>query len=282
MRNRSLYILTEDLIFFYMLKNALDKYKIEFQILNLDAKIPTLSSLILTTSEDFDKLEVRSRDNYLVYVKNCNFDKYLIRVIAAYRIGYKDIYSTLTFSIDPGNKFGLMIFLDDFYLNSYCCFEKPELLRTIKSHIQTFQEDNPNLMHINFKIGRGILPIAFNLVNDIYKIFNGRKNLMVYLIDEFRSSKIKLSGERKIRKISKDEISALILAFRNGISVNLDNYEYIFEQIKNKTLKKDNLESLKPDNHEEYLLELKEVVKKVLNGELSLSSAVVSLTNNKT
>lgn len=282
MRNRSLYILTEDLIFFYMLKNALDKYKIEFQILNLDAKIPTLSSLILTTSEDFDKLEVRSRDNYLVYVKNCNFDKYLIRVIAAYRIGYKDIYSTLTFSIDPGNKFGLMIFLDDFYLNSYCCFEKPELLRTIKSYIQAFQEDNPNLIQINFKIGRGILPIAFNLVNDIYKIFNGRKNLMVYLIDEFRSSKIKLSGERKIRKISKDEISALILAFRNGISVNLDNYEYIFEQIKNKTLKKDNLESLKPDNHEEYLLELKEVVKKVLNGELSLSSAVVSLTNNKT
>ena len=265
-----------------MLKNALDKYKIEFQILNLDAKIPTLSSLILTTSEDFDKLEVRSRDNYLVYVKNCNFDKYLIRVIAAYRIGYKDIYSTLTFSIDPGNKFGLMIFLDDFYLNSYCCFEKPELLRTIKSYIQAFQEDNPNLIQINFKIGRGILPIAFNLVNDIYKIFNGRKNLMVYLIDEFRSSKIKLSGERKIRKISKDEISALILAFRNGISVNLDNYEYIFEQIKNKTLKKDNLESLKPDNHEEYLLELKEVVKKVLNGELSLSSAVVSLTNNKT
>ena len=149
-------------------------------------------------------------------------------------------------------------------------------------NIQAFQEDNPNLIQINFKIGRGILPIAFNLVNDIYKIFNGRKNLMVYLIDEFRSSKIKLSGERKIRKISKDEISALILAFRNGISVNLDNYEYIFEQIKNKTLKKDNLESLKPDNHEEYLLELKEVVKKVLNGELSLSSAVVSLTNNKT
>ncbi|MFX0011752.1 MAG: hypothetical protein ACFE9R_15670, partial [Candidatus Hermodarchaeota archaeon] len=185
-------------------------------------------------------------------------------------------------SIDPGNKFGLMIVLDDFYLDSYCCFEKPELLRTIKNYIQTFQEENLDLMQINFKIGRGILAIAFNLVKDIYRIFSSRKNLSVYLIDEFRSSKIKLSGERRIRKISKDEISALILAFRNGISVNQDNYEHIFEQIKNKTLKTDNLESLKTDNHEDYLMELKKMVNKVLNGELSLSGAMTSLTNNKT
>jgi hypothetical protein len=265
-----------------MLKKELDKHKIEFQILNLDAKIPTLSPLILTTSKDFDKLEVRNRDNYLVYAKDYNFDKYLIRVIAAHRIGYKEVYSSLTFSIDPGNKFGLMIFLDAFYLNSYCCFEKPELLRTIKSYIQTFQEDNPNLMQINFKIGRGILAIAFNLVKDIYRIFYDRNNLRVYLIDEFRSSKIKISGERKIRKISKDEISALILAFRDGISVNQDNYENIFEQIKNKTLKTDNFNTLKTDNHKDYLLDLKEVIEKVLNGEINLSSAMEMLSNNKT
>ncbi|MFX0075441.1 MAG: hypothetical protein ACFE96_08365 [Candidatus Hermodarchaeota archaeon] len=282
MRNQPLYILTEDLNFFYMLKRELDKHNVEFQILNLDAKLPTLSSIILTTSEDFEKIEVRNHNRYLVYSKNYDFERYLIKVIAAYRIGYKEAYSTLTFSIDPGNRLGLMIFLDDFYLDSYCCFEINDLTKIIDYYVATFQADNPKLMQINFKLGRGVLSIAFDLVKDIYRIYRSRRSLRVELIDEFRSSKIRFSRDKKIRKISKDEISALILALRNGIEVDQEDYDYKFEQIRNKTLKNDNLDALKTDNHENNLVDLKELIEKVLIGELSLSSAIKLLSNHKT
>ncbi len=280
MRKQPLYILTEDLNFFYMLKNELDKHNIKFQILNLNAKIPTISSIILTTSEDIDELRLENHDNYLVYSKNYDFAKYIIKVIAAYRVSYKEIYSTLTFSIDPGKKLGLMIFLDDYYLESYCCFEKIDLLEIINKYIETFQEGNLTLIDIKFKLGRGVLTVTFDLVEEIYRFFHNRNKLSVYLIDEFKSSKIRLSREKGYRKFSKDEISALILAFRNGIKVDQDNYKYIFEQIKNKTFKTDNYNTLKTNNHEEYLLDLKEMIKKVLNGEINLNNAMEMLSNN--
>lgn len=281
MRNQPLYILTEDLNFFYILKNELDKHNIKFQILNLDAKIPSPSSIILTTSEDIDKLKVSNHKNHLVYSKNYDFEKYIIKVIAAYRIKYSKVYSTLTFSIDPGNKLGLMIFLDGYYLDSYCCFKKIDLLNTIHKYVETFQEDNPNSMFLNFKLGRGVLTITFDLVTDIYRIFQDRKNVRVYLIDEFGSSKIRFSREKGGRKFSKDEISALILALRNGIAVDQDNYKKVFEQIKNKILKNHNFNTLRTENHEESLLELKEMVEKLLYGELTLSNAMKILNKNR-
>jgi len=260
-----------------MLKNELDNHNIKFKILNLDAKIPSISSLILTTSEDLTKLTVRNHNSYLVYSKKYDFEKYFIKVIAAYRIKYSKYYSTLTFSIDPGNKLGLMIFLDDYYLDSYCCFEKTDLLNTINKYVETFQEDNPNVMLLNFKLGRGVLTIAFDLVSDLFRIFQGRKNLRAYLIDEFKSSKIRFSRKKGEKKFSKDEISAVILAFRNGIAVDQDNYKNIYEQIKNKKLKTHNFNTLITENHEEYLGELKDMVDKVLKGELTLSSAMEKL-----
>jgi hypothetical protein len=263
-----------------MLKNELDKHNIEFQILNLDAKIPRISSIILTTSEDIDKLKVRNHNNYLVYSKKDDFEKYIIKIIAAYRISYKNNYSTLTFSIDPGKKLGLMIFLDDYYLDSYCCFEKIDLLNTINKYVGTFQEDNPKLMYLNFKLGRGVLTVTFELVKQIYRIFQSRKNLKVFLIDEFRSSKIRFPKEKTGRKFSKDEISALILAFRKGIVVNQDNYGNKFKQIANKKLNIYNLNTLKTENHEKSLSDLKEMVEKVLYGEFTLSSAMKMLNNN--
>ena len=279
MRNQPIYILTEDLNFFYMLKSELDKHKIKFQILNLDAKIPAISSIILTTFEDINKTGKRTQDNYLVYSKKRDFNRFLIKVVAAFRVGFKKYYSKLTFSIDPGNKLGLMIFLDDYYLDSYCCFEKIELLKMIKKYVVTFQEDNPKTIYLDFKLGRGVLTITYDLVKQIYRIFQSRKNLKVFLIDEFRSSKIRFSGKKTGRKFSKDEISALILAFRNGIAIDQDNYENIFTQITNKKLNTCNSNTLKTKNHEKSLSDLKEMVKKALDGEFTLSSAIKMLNN---
>ena len=274
LRNQPLYILTEDLNFFYILKKELDKHNIKFQILNLDAKIPKISSIILTTSEDIDKLNIRNHKSYLVYSKNHDFKNYLVRVLAAFRIGYKKYYSRLTFSIDPGKKLGLMIFLDDYYLNSYCCFEISEIFTIIQKYYETFQKDSQEIIFLDFKLGRGVLPITFDLVKHIYRIYNDRKNLRVFLIDEFRSSKIRSSEDHAGRKFSKDEISALILAFRNGILVNSNNYEKIFELIKNKKLNTGKFRGLKSNNDETDLSDLKEVIEKILNCDISLNDAM--------
>ena len=281
MRNQPLYILTEDLNFFFLLKSELDKYKIHFQILDLDSKIPEIPSIILTTTNDYKKLGNKNRVNYLVYSKNIDFGKYLLHVIAAVRIGYKKYYSSLTFSIDPGKKLGLMVFLDDYYLDSYCCFENSYFFAIIQNYIDGFEENNPTMMKLNFKLGRGVLDITYDLVKQIYVMFQNRKDLRVCLIDEFKSSQFRLSGNSIEKKFTKDEISALILAFRLGIDVRFDNYEDIFKQLKRKKLFIGKTETEKPENHDESLLSLEEVVEKVLRGKLPLSNAIEIINTNK-
>ena len=280
MRNQPLYILTEDLNFFYIIKRELDKYKIHFQILNLDSKIPDIPSIILTTSKDYKKHGNKNRVNYLVYSKNIDFSKYFLRVIAAVRIGYKKYYSTLTFSIDPGKKLGLMVFLDDYYLDSFCCFENSDFFAIIQKYIAEFEDDNPILMKLNFKLGRGVLDITYDLVKQIYIMFQNRKDLGVWLIDEFKSSQFRLSGNTIGKKFTKDEISALILAFRLGIDVRFDNYKVIFEKLRKKKLFIRKTETEKPKNHDEPILSLEEVVGKVLNGKLTLSNATEIINAN--
>jgi len=281
LRNQPLYILTEDLNFFYLLKRALDKYKIHFQILNLDSKIPDIPSIILTTSNEYRKRGDKNRAICLVYSKNIDFDKYFLHVIAAVRIGYKEYYSTLTFSIDPGKKLGLMVFLDDYYLDSYCCFEKRNFFAIIQKFIDTFEEDTTTLMKLNFKLGRGVLDITYNLVKQIYFMFRNRNDLGVCLIDEFKSSQFRLSRDIVGKKYTKDEISALILAFRSGIDVRFDNYEDIFEQIRMKKKFIGKTETEKSENQDEPFLSLKDVVEKVLTGKITLSNAIEIINSNK-
>jgi len=281
LRNQPLYILTEDLNFFYLLKRALDKYKIHFQILNLDSKIPDIPSIILTTSNEYKKCGDKNRAICLVYSKNIDFDKYFLHVIAAVRIGYKEYYSTLTFSIDPGKKLGLMVFLDDYYLDSYCCFEKRNFFAIIQKFIDTFEEDITTLMKLNFKLGRGVLDITYNLVKQIYFMFRNRNDLGVCLIDEFKSSQFRLSRNIVGKKYTKDEISALILAFRLGIDVRFDNYEDIFEQIRMKKKFIGKTETEKSENQDEPLLSLKDAVEKVLTGKITLSNAIEIINSNK-
>ncbi|MBY8980672.1 MAG: hypothetical protein KGD72_09790 [Candidatus Lokiarchaeota archaeon] len=280
MRNQPLYILTEDLNFFYLLKSELDKYKIHFQILEFGSKIPEIPSIVLTTSNEHKKLGNKNRVNYLVYSKNLDFDKYFLHVVAAVRIGYKTYYSTLTFSIDPGKKLGLMVFLDDYYLDSYCCFENSYFFAIIQKYIDAFEEDNPTLMKLNFKLGRGVLDITYGLVKQIYGMFQNRKGLGVCLIDEFKSSQFRLSGNSFDKKFTKDEISALILAFRLGIDVRFENFVAIFEQLRMKKLFIRKTETEKSENHDEPLLSLEEVVEKILNRKLPLSNAIEIINAN--
>jgi hypothetical protein len=269
-----IFIQTENLGFFYILNKELKKFGVKFKILNFGTKIPKSPAVILTTSNDFRKLKVQDDGyNFLVYPENGNFNEYIIRVISAYRIGFKESYNDLIFSVDPGNKTGLMVFLDNFYLISHCCYEKTDLLKKIKDYVDFFQKLNPEIMNLTFKFGIGVFHITKQLLSHIFKIFDERENLKIFLINEFRSSKLKIRNKKKGRKISKDEMSALILALRDGIEVNKENYHKILQNKEFKKLNKEQIKKEKLGYSNEKSMILKEIAVKLLNNELSLSES---------
>ncbi len=282
MRNKILYVYTENLNFFYRINNELNRLNIKFKILNIGAKLPFHSSLILTTSEDLQQYRNSNKNlNFLIYSKDDNFNHYILKVIAAYRIEYKNFYSELTFSIDPGTKhIGMVVFLDDYYLNSQTIYDEKDFIMVIRDYVDCFQKNNSKLLKVNLKFGRGILQITINLIKEIYQVFNNRSHLKLYLIDESKSSKIKIQDIKK-RIMTKHEVSALILAFRNGIEMNYANN---FENIRQNKFQKLNT----MDNKERYIeevndsvIDLRNIIEKVLNNEISLSKSIEMLKDDK-
>ncbi len=282
MRNKILYVYTENLNFFYRINNELNRLNIKFKILNIGAKLPFHSSLILTTSEDLQQYRNSNKNlNFLIYSKDDNFNHYILKVIAAYRIEYKNFYSELTFSIDPGTKhIGMVVFLDDYYLNSQTTYDEKAFIMVIRDYVDCFQKNNPKLLEVNLKFGRGILQITINLIKEIYQVFNNRSHLKLYLIDESKSSKIKIQDIKK-RIMTKHEVSALILAFRNGIEMNYANN---FENIRQNKFQKLNTMDNKERHIEEVndsVIDLRNIIEKVLNNEISLSKSIEMLKDDK-
>ncbi|MFX1320313.1 MAG: hypothetical protein ACFFAQ_01595 [Promethearchaeota archaeon] len=278
MRNKILYVYTENLNFFYRINNELNRLNIKFKILNREAKLAFQSSLILTTSEDLQQFKNSNKNQkFLIYSKEDNFNHYILKVIAAYRIEYKNFYSELTFSIDPGTKYiGMVVFLDDYYLTSQTIYDKKVFIMVIRDYVDCFQKNNPKLLRLNFKFGRGILQITINLIKEIYRVFKNRIHLNLYLIDESKSSKIKIQDIKK-RIMTKHEVSALILAFRNGIEINYANN---FENIGKNNFQKLNTMDNKERSVEEVndlVINLKNIIGKVLNNEISLSKSIEML-----
>jgi len=273
LRNKTLYIYTENLNFFYRLNKELKQLGIKFTILNTTAKIPDNLSLILTTLSEISNIKNSYNDlKFLPYSEKTSFKKYILKVLSAYRIGYKESYSHLIFSIDPGSKYiGIIIFLDDFYLMSQTLYEKRKFIEIIKNYVNCFQNENSNALELTFKFGSGVLSITIDLIKEVYNIFKNRKNVKVFLIDESKSSKLKLQLRNK--GISKHEISALILALRHGVEVNESNYFNTLKQIK--CTNSNIINNFENDfkKNRELSIELKDIIKKILNSELSLSSS---------
>jgi hypothetical protein len=276
LRNKVLYVYTENLNFFYRINNELNRLNIKSKILNIGARLPFHSSIILTTLEDLQQFKNSNKNiNFLIYSKGDNFNHYVLQVIAAYRIKYKSFYSELTFSIDPGTKYiGMVVFLDDYYLNSQTIYDKKAFIIVIRDYIECFQTNNPKLLKLDFKFGRGILQITKNMIKEIFQEFRNRDKMKLYLIDESKSSKIKIQNFKK-KKMTKHEVSALILAFRNGIEINYytDNYENIKFQNLNPM---DNKERLIEDVNDS-VINLRDIIGKVLNNEISLSKSIEML-----
>ena len=166
-----------------------------------------------------------------------------------------------------------MIFLDEYYLYSYCCFKMDEVFSKIMKYIQCFQSENKNDIKITFKLGNGVLELTLNLIKQIFSIYNGRKNMWIFLIDEFKSSKIKVNQKNKPHHVSKDELSALILALRDGIEIKQNEYDNLMKQYyKNRKIEVDKA-GVKNEEGVYDKSALAEIVIKVIDGELTLKDA---------
>ncbi len=165
-----------------------------------------------------------------------------------------------------------MIFLDDFFLISHTFYDKKDFIEFIKEIIYYFQKNNPYLMLLKFKFGSGVLPLTFELINNIFNLFDLRKRMKLYLIDESKSSKTKIR-DCKRRVKTKHEISALILSLRNGVEVTQSNYLRIFKQSKlsNSKYIRNNNKEIGISNDSKH--KLQELIDKILNSKISLSKS---------
>lgn len=269
-----IFIISENSKFFYRLNKELTSLNIAFNILNRGDKIPNLPCLILTTAKELNNIENPNDRNVKIhaFTQENNFNRYILRILAIYHIGYKEDYSELTFSLDPGTKhIGLAVFLDDYYLNSHTFFDIDALLKAISNYVEFLQNDSGDLLKLTFKFGMGVFSSALELVSNLYAYFKERKNMRVFLIDESKSSKIKILGQRK--KIPKDEVSALILSLRDGIEITSKNYIKMFSDIKSNKVKLIHYNNQFIKENGDLIEFLKNIVVRLLNRENSLSKS---------
>lgn len=268
MSKKPLYILTENLNFYYRLNRELDRKNINYQILNIQGKIPNHPSIILTTSIEAKDIKMTNdQAKLLPYSEEEDFEQYILKIIAAFRVDYKKIYSKVLFSIDPGTKYlGIAVFLDDYYLDSQTLFTIDNLLKYIEGVIEAFQTENLNSLAISFKIGIGIIDNTYTLISRIYKRILRELKFQISLIDEVNSSKIRISNI----KFPKHESSAIMLSFRKGLEIDENNYKTIFRRLRLKKIEYEELNSKKYRLLSNKDVNLGEIAEEIIRGNLSL------------
>ncbi|GAG27947.1 unnamed protein product, partial [marine sediment metagenome] len=171
---------------------------------------------------------------------------------------------------------GIVIFLNDYYLQSYTIYEKELFMKTIIDYITCFQNDDLKLLTLNFKLGSGVAPLSIYLIKEIYDTFKTRKSLKVYLINESNSSKIRIQDKNRGIK-TKHEASALILAMRKGFEVNQENYYEIIKQKKFLKIKNFERDESFLEDFKERERKVKEIIDRLINDDISLSNASIIL-----
>ncbi|MBN1216643.1 MAG: hypothetical protein JXA99_14535 [Candidatus Lokiarchaeota archaeon] len=283
MNKVKIFVITDNSKFFYNINKILTELKIDFKIIGINDKIPRIPSIILSTFEELELLDSkidRSRIIILPYNKQDNFNKYIFNFTKIYYCG-KETYSNVLFSIDPGNTIGLAIFLDGHYFYSKSIYEEKILFSDIKQCIENLMENNKYPLNIIFKFGIGVFNQTKVLISKIYSIYNKKKNIKVYLVDESKSSKFKF--HKLSKNISKHEASAIILALRRGIEVDQENYSNYFNLRKsNKDVKKkieaelDNISYL-----ERHIELLKSLFKEMISYKITINDALVIIKERK-
>jgi len=280
LRLKAIYILTENLNFFYKLNNGLKNKRIQFKILTFWDKIPNIPSIILTTSKESDQIEIVNKDTILLeFIDGDDINQYILKVLAVFSLGYQD-YDNLLFSIDPGlNHIGIVVFLDDYFLDSSTLTENSQVITYIKKYVDSIQQDNSNPLNLDIKFGRGLLETTQDLVNLALLTFSDILNMKLFLIDESNTSKIKISKQGK--KFPKHEAAALILSFREGLEVNHQNYRTIFKKNKQIILNRKLLSRYNETYTKEYIMKFSKIAEAVIIGEKSLSEVNKLIQNLK-
>ncbi|TXT55059.1 MAG: hypothetical protein BAJALOKI1v1_2080003 [Promethearchaeota archaeon] len=256
-----LFIITSNYKYFFELNRALKRLKIRFKIVAFNDPLPNPPSLILTTSEEVQKIKNLKKEHIVLPFDDSkeDFDKYVFDILKIYNCG-AEIHSQLLFSIDPGDTIGLAVFLDGTFFYSQTFFAKTNLISNIKKCVEKIdEEDHKNEIQLLFKVGRGVLPLTLELINTIYDTFYKKESLIVNIVNESKSSKVKF--QKFFTNFSKHEISALILALRKGIKVNKHTYHNFFELRRNKEIK----ERLEKELDEiSFLMKEQELLKSLL------------------
>ena len=280
MRLKAIYILTENLNFFYKLNNGLKNKRIQFRILTFWDKIPNIPSVILTTSKEANQIEIVNKDTILLeFIEGDDINQYILKVLAVFRLGYQD-YDNLLFSIDPGlNHIGIVVFLDDYFFDSSTLTENSQVIKYIQKLVYSIQQDNTNPLSLDIKFGRSLLGTTQDLVNCALSTFSNILDMKVFLIDESNTSKIKISKQGK--KFPKHEAAALILSFREGLDVNYQNYRTIFKKKKQIALNRELLSRYNEPYTKEYIMRFSKIAEAVITGEKSLSESIKLIQNLK-
>jgi len=280
LRLKAIYILTENLNFFYKLNNGLKNKRIQFRILTFWDKIPNIPSVILTTSKEAIQIEIVNKDTILLeFIEGDDINQYILKVLAVFRLGYQD-YDNLLFSIDPGlNHIGIVVFLDDYFFDSSTLTENSQVIKYIQKLVYSIQQDNTNPLSLDIKFGRSLLGTTQDLVNCALSTFSNILDMKVFLIDESNTSKIKISKQGK--KFPKHEAAALILSFREGLDVNYQNYRTIFKKNKQIALNRELLSRYNEPYTKEYIMRFSKIAEAVITGEKSLSESIKLIQNLK-
>ncbi|MFX0142610.1 MAG: hypothetical protein ACFE9C_00905 [Candidatus Hodarchaeota archaeon] len=264
------------------MNKELQRLQIKFEVLNIRTIIPDIpGSIILTTLKELNNFENldRIKCKILPYTKEEDFEQYIVKILAIKKIGNKS-YSELVFSIDPGTKYlGLVIFLDDYYLNSHTIFERDRFIEKVKVYVNALQEANPIPIQLVFKFGRGTMPITLNLIEQLFRTF--KKDLFrILLIDESKTSKYRIRDIYR-KKIPKDEAAALIISLRDGYEITYENYKTALKQKKSNRKQSEESHDKSKENENEFDLKVIQIAESILKGDLSLSKSIDILKTEK-
>lgn len=280
MRLKPIYILTENLSFFYKINNGLKNKGVPFRILSFWDIIPKIPSVILTTSKESSKIEITNKNiNLLEFIDGKDIDQYILKVLAVFRLGYQD-YDNFLFSIDPGlTHIGIVSFLDDYFLDSTTLSDNSQVINYIKKNFDYIKQDNTKPLSLEIKFGRGLLESTQDLVNRAFSVISNILDMKVFLIDESNTSKIKISDRGK--KFPKHEAAALILSFREGLDINYQNYRTIFKKNKQLTVNRELLSRYNEIYTKDYIMKFSKIAEAVITGEKSLSESIKLIQNLK-
>ena len=278
MRLKPIYILTENLNFFYKINNGLKEKRVQFRILTFWDKIPNIPSVILTTAKESSQIELINKDIILLeFIDGDDINQYILKILAVFRLGYQD-YDNLLFSIDPGlNHIGIVVFLDEYFFDSNTLTDNSQVINYLKKFVDSIQQGNTNPLSLVIKFGKGLLETTQDLVNRAFSTFSNIFDMKVFLIDESNTSKIKISNQGK--KFPKHESAAMILSFREGLEVNYQNYKTILKTYKTNSLNKERLSRYSEGYTKEYIIKFSKIAEEVIMGEKSLSESIKLIQN---